>query len=185
MGLFKFSLFGFFGSRTEPLAIVWRDKAAPDVYEAARVGRLFNHRRPERYPLAVVSVKTESDIVDAVKLAIRQKCRISIRSGGHSWPAWSVWDNAILLDFGNYSEMAFDEKTGVVRISPSTTARNLVAYLASKGRVVSAGHCPDVGMGGFLLGGGMGWNFNVRPSFRAATSAGLTRKRTGDGRALR
>lgn len=141
--------------------MVWRDKADPEVYEEARIRRVFNYQSPKRYPLAIVFVKTESDIVNAVKLAIEKKRRISIRSGGHSWPAWSVRDDAILVDLGDYSEVVFDENTGVVRVSPSTTGKDLNSYLFTKGRMLSVGHCPDVGMGGFLLGGGMGWNCNV------------------------
>jgi FAD/FMN-containing dehydrogenase len=109
-------------------------------------------------------VKKESDIVEAVGLAIEKKCCISIRSGGHSWPVWSVRDDAILVDLGDYKEMILDENTGIVRVSPSTTGVELHNYLSSKGRVFSAGHCPDVGLGGALLCGGMGWNCNVRYS---------------------
>jgi FAD/FMN-containing dehydrogenase len=155
------SLFGFGATRKSPLSIVWRDKADPEVYEEARVGRIFNSRRPERYPVAIVFAKRESDIVEAVNLAIKENCRVSIRSGGHSWPAWSLRDEAILLDLGNHFEMELDETTGVVRVAPATKGRDLVAFLATKGRVVSTGNCPSVGIGGFLLGGGQGWNCNV------------------------
>jgi len=169
------------------LSIVWRDKADSEVYEEARVKRLFNHQRPKRYPLAIVFVKTESEIVDAVKLAIEKKCRVSLRSGGHSWPAWSVRQDAILVDLGDYSEIVLDENTGIVRVSPSTTGKDLHGYLFTKGRVFSAGHCPDVGLGGALLGGGMGWNFNVcsLPPIPIRPRLKLSGERTGAGRANR
>src|SRR5258706_13966699 len=103
----------------EPMPIVWR--SSEPAYEEARVGRVFNLRRPERYPLAVVNVSEEAHVVEAVKIALEKGCRISVRSGGHSWAAWSLRDNAILLDFGNYHEMILDEETGIVQVSPSTT----------------------------------------------------------------
>lgn len=144
-----------------PLSIVWRDKSDSGVYEEARVMRLFNLRIPDRRPLAVAFVESESDIVNAVKLAIEKKCRVSLRSGGHSWPAWSVREDAILVDLGGYSEIALDETTGIVRASPSTTGKDLYNYLLARGRLFLAGHCPDIGLGGALLCGGMGWNCNV------------------------
>lgn len=150
-----------FRNQNMPLSVVWRDQADPEAYEQARTSRLFNYQRPERYPLAIVFAKTESDIISAGKLAREKKSHISIRAGGHSWPAWSVRDNAILLDLGGYSELVLDERTGIVRVSPSTTGEDLANYLLTKGRVLSVGHCPDVGVGGFLLCGGMGWNCNV------------------------
>lgn len=148
-------------SSLNPLSVVWRDESDPKDYEDARTGRLFNRDIPKRYPLAVLFAKTESDIVDAVKLAVQENCRISIRAGGHSFAAWSVRDKALLLDLGHHSETVLDEESGVARISPSTTGRDIASYLSSKGRTLSIGHCPDVAIGGFLLGGGMGWNCNV------------------------
>src|SRR5882757_2100176 len=131
------------------LPIIWRDSSPKSIYEEARVGRIFNHLRPSRYPIAVVQAIQEQDIVDAVRLAIKEKCRVSVRSGGHSWAAWSVRDDAILIDLGEYKEIDLDEKTGVVKASPSTTAKMLNDYLNSKGLMFAGGHLPDVGIGGF------------------------------------
>jgi FAD/FMN-containing dehydrogenase len=149
---------------TSSLPIIWRSSSDASTYEDARVGRVFNHRRPKRYPLAVVQASKESDVVDAVKLAIEKKCRVSVRSGGHSWAAWSVRDDAVLIDLGKYKECSLDEETRIVRASPSTTGRILNGYLIPKGFMFAGGHCPDVGIGGFLLQGGMGWNCRVRLS---------------------
>lgn len=143
------------------LPIVWKSKAVPSEYERARIGRIFNYRRPERYPVAIVEATNDDDVVEAVKLAKEQKTRISVRSGGHSWAAWSVRDNAVLIDFGNFKHMQLDQSTNVITVSPSTTGRVLNGYLATKGLIFPGGHCPDVGVGGFLLQGGMGWNCRV------------------------
>ncbi|KAL1620434.1 hypothetical protein SLS54_006221 [Diplodia seriata] len=140
------------------LQVTWKDGSDTQTYEKARIGRVFNHRRPDRYPIAVVEATEESDIVEAVRLAKEKQCRLSVRSGGHSWAAWSVRDDAILLDLGQYKHIDLDEKTGIVSVSPSTTGRMLNGLLTSKGRLFAGGHCPDVGLGGFLLQGGMGWN---------------------------
>lgn len=61
-----------------------------DDYERARVGRVFNHRRPSRYPKAVIEPSSEAEVIDAVRYARDNSMRISIRSGGHSWAAWSI-----------------------------------------------------------------------------------------------
>ncbi|CAK7234552.1 hypothetical protein SEUCBS140593_008982 [Sporothrix eucalyptigena] len=127
-------------------------------YEHARIGRVFNHRRPDRYPLAVVEAKHEEHIVEAVKLANKLECRVSVRSGGHSWAAWSVRDDAILIDLGKYYELSYDAETHVAKVSPSITGRMLNTLLGHHGRLFPGGHCPDVGVGGFALQGGMGWN---------------------------
>ena len=143
---------------TEVLPVIWRSEVDDTEFERARVGRVFNARRPKRYPRAVVEATQESEIVAAVRLAILQKCRVSVRSGGHSWAAWSVRDDAILIDLGKYQFMELDEAQKIVVVSPSTTGRILNGFLMQKGLMFAGGHCPDVGLGGFLLQGGMGWN---------------------------
>lgn len=147
------------------LPIVWKDKASKEEYEDARVGRVFNHRRPKRFPIAVVRAENEQHIVEAVKLAKQHKCRISVRSGGHSWAAWSVRDQAILIDLGNMKHISISEDEKIVTVSPSTTGRMLNNFLSERGLMFAGGHCPDVGLGGFLLQGGMGWNCRVSVSY--------------------
>ncbi|CAH0051861.1 unnamed protein product [Clonostachys solani] len=127
-------------------------------YEAARVDRQFNMRVPDRFPLGVIKITEEDQIVQAVKLAAEKGCRIAVRSGGHSWASWALRGNSILLDLGDFHEMELDEETGIVRVSASTTGGELSPYLRSKGRMFCGGHCPDVALGGFLLQGGVGWN---------------------------
>ncbi|KAJ6030140.1 uncharacterized protein N7446_000798 [Penicillium canescens] len=141
------------------MKITWRDSATDAEYEHARVGRVFNQRRPKRFPLAVVHATCENDIVEAVKLAAERNCRVAVRSGGHSWAAWSVRDCSILIDLENYKELEVDAPKKMAKASPSMTGRELNSVLVDKHQLMfPGGHCPDVGLGGFLLQGGMGWN---------------------------
>jgi len=64
--------------------IIWQGDTG---YERSRVGRVFNYRRPSRYPLAVIEATAEEHIVEAIRLANELYCRLSIRSGSHSWAA--------------------------------------------------------------------------------------------------
>lgn len=149
-------------SNLSDLPIIWRQDSDVHEYERARVDRVFNHRRPDRQPRAVVEARTEQHIVEAVRLAARLEGRVSVRSGGHSWAAWSVRDDAILIDLGQYHQIEIDEDKQIATVSPSTTGRMLNDVIGPKGYMFAGGHCPDVGLGGFLLQGGMGWNCKVR-----------------------
>lgn len=144
------------------LPIIWRESAQPAVYEQSRVGRVFNAIKPARFPRAVVEATEHSHVVEAVRLANQLGCRVSVRSGGHSWAGWSVRDDAILVDLGGMHEVELDAGLHLVKVSPSTTGRLLNAVLGQRGLMFAGGHCPDVGLGGFLLQGGMGWNCKVR-----------------------
>lgn len=127
-------------------------------YETARIGRVFNGRRPGRYPAAVLHAESEDDVVEGVRLARANGWQVAVRAGGHSWAAWSVRDDALLIDLGGLREMAYDEETGIVTAAPAVRGgTDLDPFLAARGRFFNGGHCPTVGLGGFLLQGGQGW----------------------------
>ena len=69
-------------------------------YEHARVGRIFNARRPDRFPAAVLLAADDDDVIEGVRLAAERGWTVTVRSGGHSWAAWSLRDGALLIDLG-------------------------------------------------------------------------------------
>jgi len=128
-------------------------------YESARIGRIFNRRLSDRQPAAVLRATTERDVILGVRLAREHGWQVAVRSGGHSWAQWSVRDNALVIDLAGLREMAYDEGTGIARVSPAVQGGSeLAPFLAGRGRFFVGGHCPTVGLGGFLLQGGQGWN---------------------------
>lgn len=167
--------------------VLHRDTTDPATFQSAVWGRVFNRRRDtSRVPLAVVKARNTADVRAAVALAEASGgARVSVRSGGHSWAGWSVRSDAVLVDLGDLDAVEdggegegeskpawavdggrgggrgridYDEKSRVVSCPASTTGRMLNGYLNERGRMFAGGHCPDVGLGGFLLQGGMGWN---------------------------
>jgi FAD/FMN-containing dehydrogenase len=136
--------------------IVWRGEPA---YEEARVARVFNARRADRFPAGVLLAATEADVVAGVRLARERGLKVSVRAGGHSWAAWSLRDDALLIDLGAMREMTFDADSGLATASPAVKGgAELTPFLTGHGRTFTGGHCPGVGLGGFLLQGGQGWN---------------------------
>ncbi|MFF7987663.1 FAD-binding oxidoreductase [Streptomyces sp. NPDC007901] len=128
-------------------------------FDEAAVDRIFNRRLPERVPAAVLRVAGERDIVNGVRLARERGWQVAVRSGGHSWAQWSLREDALVLDLGGFKEMSYDPGTQVVRATPAVRGGlELAPYLAEYGRFFPGGHCPSVGLGGFLLQGGQGWN---------------------------
>lgn len=162
------------------LPVLHRDTTGREAFLDSAWGHTHNHRRDtdKRVPRAVVHATKASHIAGAVRLAKELGCRVSVRSGGHSWAQWSVRDDAVLLDLGalpggkfstieevaeggeGYGKegLVYDERTKIVACPSSATGRRVNGYLKEKGRMFAGGHCPDVGLGGFLLQGGMGWN---------------------------
>ncbi|MHC1547900.1 FAD-binding oxidoreductase [Phyllobacterium sp. K27] len=129
-------------------------------YEAARVGHLFNARIPSRYPAAVLQAQTEQDVVEGVRLAKRRGWKVAIRAGGHSFPVWSLRDDGLLIDLHDFREMSYDPATEIATVTPTIhSGDELNPYLKPFDRFFNGGACPSIGLGGFLLHGGLGWNF--------------------------
>ncbi len=136
--------------------VFWRGDPG---YEEARVARVFNARRPDRFPAGVLLASSEEDVVAGVRLARERGLHVSVRAGGHSWGVWSLRDDALLIDLGGLREMTFDPATGIATVGPAVKGgAELTPFLTGHGRVFTGGHCPGVGLGGFLLQGGQGWN---------------------------
>jgi FAD/FMN-containing dehydrogenase len=128
-------------------------------FEAAAVSRVFNQRQPSRRPAAVLRAADAADVAAGVRLAAAQGLRVAVRAGGHSWAAWSLRDDTLLIDLAAFTGMDYDEATGTVTVGPAVRGGlDLDPFLADQGRFFAGGHCPTVGLGGFLLQGGMGWN---------------------------
>jgi FAD/FMN-containing dehydrogenase len=128
-------------------------------WEEARVGRVFNGRRPDRQPDAILLAASVADVQRGVRLARDRGWRVAVRSGGHSWAAWSVRAGGLLIDLGALRDIEYDDETGVVSAGPATQGgAELSPFLEERGRFWGSGHCPSVGLGGFLLQGGQGWN---------------------------
>jgi FAD/FMN-containing dehydrogenase len=132
-------------------------------YEQARVDRIFNARRPDRFPAAVLLAASDDDVAAGVRLAAERGWLVSVRSGGHSWAAWSLRDDALLIDLGAMRDLAYDPATGVVAARPAVQGGlELAPFLAERGRTFPGGHCASVGLGGYLLQGGQGWDGRAR-----------------------
>jgi FAD/FMN-containing dehydrogenase len=134
--------------------VFWR---GDEGYEEARLQAVWNARKPDRYPDVIVRAHTEADVIAAVQLAAEHDLQVKARGGGHSWTASSVREG-LLIDLSLLTDATFDPRTGRVSAQPGITGNALNAMLAEHERFFPTGHCPSIGIGGFLLQGGWGWN---------------------------
>jgi FAD/FMN-containing dehydrogenase len=132
-----------------------------DGYEEARWGAVWNARTPGRYPDLIVQAEGEEDVLAAVRRAASEGLRIGVRSGGHSWAGNHLRDGGMLLDLSRLDSLALDAEAGTAVVGPGCRGNVALAQLAEHDLFFPAGHCPGVGLGGYLLQGGYGWNGRV------------------------
>ena len=129
-----------------------------DGYEAARVGACWNGRVPERYPELITLPECAEHVQDIVRYAKGKKLTIGTKSGGHSWTASFLRDGGILVDLEKMKKFNFDVTNRTAEVQPAVYGSDLNEELLKHDLFFPAGHCPTVGLGGFLLQGGFGWN---------------------------
>lgn len=127
-------------------------------YEVQRRAAVWQAIKPERYPDLIVRAHNETDIVDTVNYARANKLPISVRCGGHSYVASPLRKSGILLDISGMRDLAIDAPKRQANVQPGVISVQFSARLEPHGLGFPIAHCPTVSLGGYLLGGGMGWN---------------------------
>lgn len=128
------------------------------AFEQARLDAVWNGRKPDRHPAAILLARSDSDVTQGVLLASELGLKIGVRSGGHSWIGNGIRDDVLLLDLSALDEVVIHADLATAEVQPAAKGETLNALLEQHDLVFPTGHCPSVGMGGYLLGGGYGWN---------------------------
>lgn len=130
-------------------------------FDAAVLGTSFNGRDPGTRPRVLVQANDVFDVINAVKRAVREDLRISICSGGHSWAQNHLREGGLLLDLSRIRHINIDAGAMRAVVGPGCWSVDLDTALKKQDLFFPVAHAPDVGLGGFLLQGGFGWNSRV------------------------
>ena len=130
-------------------------------YESLRSSLVAQARVPDRYPEVIVCPRTTQEAADGIAEARRLGLPVVCRAGGHSWYGSSLRDGALVLDLSALRELQVAPQERRLRAGPGAIMGDLTDALAARGLGFPAGHGRDVGVGGYLLSGGLGWNAGV------------------------
>ncbi|WP_254940925.1 FAD-binding oxidoreductase [Cyanobium sp. Morenito 9A2] len=123
---------------------------------------LWNQLLPERWPELVVRVKDEHDVIAVLRYAREQGRKVVVRGGGHHWCQPTLRRGGILIDLACFNQvLSIDAAARTAIVQPVVSNRELLAALQPLGLAFPSGHCPQVKVSGYLLGGGMAWNQGV------------------------
>ncbi len=130
-------------------------------FDAAVLGTSFSGRDPGHRPRVLVQANDVYDVIAAVKRANAEDLKISICSGGHSWAQNHIREGGLLLDMSRIRSVQVDVERRRATVGPGCWCVDLDTTLKKHGLFVPIAHAPDVGVGGFYLQGGFGWNSRV------------------------
>jgi hypothetical protein len=127
-------------------------------FEQAVLGTSFTVRDPGRRPDIVVEANNVEDVIAAVQHANKEGWRIGMCSGGHSWAQNHIREGGMMLNLSRLNTIEVDATKMSAIIGPGCLAGELNLAVAKHRLFFPTAHVWTVGMGGFLLQGGFGWN---------------------------
>jgi hypothetical protein len=81
-----------------------------------------------------------------------------VRSGGHSSAGFSGIDEGVVLDTSKLDDVIVYPHSELLHAGPGAEFRRVWEIMGRHGLAVTAGVCSDVRVGGYMQGGGYGWN---------------------------
>jgi FAD/FMN-containing dehydrogenase len=105
-------------------------------------------------PAGIAYCETPADVRACIRFAQDYGIEVRPRSGGHSTAGWST-GQGLIVDTSRLNAVTVGSST--VSIGPGAQSVDAIAALKPYGKQVMAGTCPTVCPGGFLSGGGVGF----------------------------
>lgn len=119
----------------------------------------WNRLLPRRSPQVIARARDEQDVVEAVRFAKAQGLRVAVRGGGHNWCHPALRSGGMMIDLTDLTRIvSLDPEARTAVVQPVISNREIQRALNAEGLAYPTGHCPQVKLSGYLLGGGMSWN---------------------------
>lgn len=108
-------------------------------------------------PAALARVATAADVSQVIHFAREHGFDLAVRGGGHSSSGHGTVDGGIVIDLRDLAEISLDVATSTVWVGGGATVGAVLKALEPHGLVVGFGDSGDVGVGGIVTGGGVGY----------------------------
>ncbi|RAU97818.1 FAD-binding oxidoreductase [Mycolicibacter senuensis] len=129
---------------------------APGDARYDEVRQVFNGMIDKR-PRLVLQCRSQDDIVAAVRYAVAAGAEIAVRSGGHSVAGHSATDGGIVIDLTQLRGVRVDAQARIAYVDAGATWGDVDPVTSRHGLACPGGVVSTTGVGGFSLGGGIGW----------------------------
>ncbi|HZQ66146.1 MAG TPA: FAD-binding oxidoreductase [Gaiellaceae bacterium] len=128
---------------------------ATDGYEAAR--GIWNGFHDGRRPALVVRCTGAADVIAAVGFARSNDLELAVRGGGHSIAGFSTCDDGLVIDLSPMRAVRVDPAARRAYVGGGAVWADVDHETQAHGLATTGGLVSTTGVGGFTLGGGIGW----------------------------
>src|SRR5436305_1426712 len=132
------------------------DAVTPHDPEYDEVRRVWNGAFDAR-PALVVRAAGAADVITAVGFARSNNLPIAVRGGGHSIAGFSTGDDGIVIDLSRMNDVRVDPAGRRAIVGGGAVWADVDHETQAHGLATTGGLVSSTGVGGFTLGGGIGW----------------------------
>ncbi|MFF5290074.1 FAD-binding oxidoreductase [Paractinoplanes globisporus] len=111
----------------------------------------------DRRPALIVRCRGVADVLKTVEFARSEGLPLAVRGGGHSIPGFSTVDGGIVLDLSPMNGIRVDPVNRTAVCQGGSLWSDVDAETQAFGLALTGGLVSTTGIGGFTLGGGIGW----------------------------
>ncbi|KAF2679190.1 FAD-binding domain-containing protein [Lentithecium fluviatile CBS 122367] len=107
------------------------------------------------HPSCIVQPRSTDDVSRIVKVLSKANSLVALRSGGHTqWTGSNDIRNGVTIDLGRMTTVTYNSQSKLASIQPGPRWGDVYEALLDYGVCVPGGRDGNVGIGGFLTGGG-------------------------------
>ncbi|KAK3485190.1 uncharacterized protein B0T23DRAFT_408293 [Neurospora hispaniola] len=157
-----------------------RAAAARDLLKAAFGERVITADDPTSRPMVALTTPwsttchlpsaayfqpvSAAEVSTALSIITKTQCKFAVRATGHNPnPGFSsTREDGVIIDLQLLNDKSFDPETGIASLGAGNTWGEVYTWLEGKGRSVMGGRYEEIGVAGFVLGGGMPGFVNLR-----------------------
>src|SRR5919205_8638 len=110
-----------------------------------------------RRPAVIVRCAGAADVITAVGFARSNDLPIAVRGGGHSIAGFSSVDDGIVIDLSEMRSVRVDPDAQRAYVDGGAIWADVDHETQAHGLATTGGLVSTTGVGGFTLGGGLGW----------------------------
>lgn len=107
-------------------------------------------------PKLIVFVQNTTDVVNAVKWAREHKVEFRIRSGRHSYEAYSTVKDGMIIDVSDINKISFNKATRQATVGGGVKVQPLYEALWLHNVTIPGATASTIGVAGLVQGGGFG-----------------------------